>query len=589
MGERPYSYVIHSHELYNMGHLYEAAVACARATGKTKLLEVAEKNAQHVNRVLFEGDPDYNGGRPVDQAPGHQEIEIGLIRLYEHTVNPLYLEMAKRFLDTRGVTFTPHGEGIHSPEYAQQHRPVAKQERAVGHAVRACCMYAAMAGVDSLTGKNEYGAALDSIWHDIVDAKMHVSGGLGAAPHIEGFGPRYVLPNKDAYPEICAAVGKVLFNLRMFLKHGEGRYVDVAEAALYNNCLSGIGLEGTSFFYPNPLQADAGHAPRSAWFGAACCPSNLARLIPRLSGQMYAADTHSLYCVLYGSNTGSVKVGGRAVGVVQETNYPFDGAIDLRLDPAAPMEFELAMRIPTWAGEQFVPGELYHYANPAGDWRLTVNGEPVDAPVEKGIARVRRRWEAGDRVRLELPMPVRVNGCLDLVEANHGRVALTRGPLLLSAEEIDNDGDVERLFIDGGPSVSPASVDTFGGGLLAGLPRVTLTAKELTGGGVRDRPMVLIPYFAWSNRDRGSMTTWIGVTQRLAKVDLRAAENLKFAGVTASHTFEGDTVDAVRMKHTPSSSFDMSTRRWTGWPQRGERQWVEIDLDDENTIKSVGV
>lgn len=589
MGPRPYSYLIHSHELYNMGHLYEAAVAYAQATGKTTLLDVAEKNARHVNRVIFEGDPDYNDGKPVNQAPGHEEIEIGLVKLYQYTHNPLYLDMAKHFLEIRGVTFIPNGTGVNTPEYAQQHRPVSEQDKAVGHAVRACYLYAAMAEIDSLTHRDDYGKALDNIWHDIVDTKMHISGGLGAVHNIEGFGPSYVLPNKDTYLETCAAVGNVLFNMRMFLKYADSRYVDVAEVALYNNCLAGIGLDATSFFYPNPLQADEGHAPRAGWFGTACCPSNLARLIPKISGHMYATTDDRLYCALYGKNSAEVTIANTKLQVIQETNYPFDGTIDLKLKPDKPTEFELALRIPTWAQAQFVPGKLYHYTKPSEEWRLTVNGEPIEMRIDRGFAIVKRTWSPGDRARLELPMHVRANTCIDQVESDRQRVAITRGPLLYSVEQIDNGGNVERICFEGDPNTGSAVMSCFKTGPLNDLPMIKLPARERTITGSRDIEATLIPYFAWSNRDRGSMITWIPTNEALAIIDYGARENLNFAGATASHTFEGDTIEAVRMKHTPKSSFDTSIRRWTSWPQRGQSQWVELDLGKPMQIKSVGV
>lgn len=511
MGPRPYSYVIHSHELYNIGHLYEAAVAYARATGKTKLLEVAEKSAQHVNRAFFIGDPDYNDGNPVNQAPGHQEIELGLTKLYLYTGNRLYLDMAKRFLDIRGVTFIPDGTGVNSPTYAQQHKPVAEQTEAVGHAVRAGYQYAAMAEVDGLLGSGDFTRALNSIWHDIVDTKMHITGGLGAVHGIEGFGPSYVLPNKDTYLETCSAVGNVLFNMRMFLKYGDARFVDVAEVALLNNCLSGIGLDGTSFFYPNPLEADAGHHPRSGWFGTACCPSNLSRLIPQVSGYMYAASGSDLYCALYGSNESELELGSGRVSIRQTTEYPFSGRIELELTPEREMRFRLHVRIPTWSGTRLVPGELYAYSEPSEPGRIWVNDEEITPVIETGFAVLERTWKAGDRVVLELPMPVKASLCDARVEANRGRVAFSRGPLVLCAEGTDNGEPVQRFRVDPFAAVASAEADVFESGGLAGIPRVTLAAFEQVEGGLQPARLLMIPYYAWSNRDQGSMLTWIPV------------------------------------------------------------------------------
>ncbi|MDD8047464.1 MAG: glycoside hydrolase family 127 protein, partial [Verrucomicrobiota bacterium] len=488
-----------------------AAVAYARATGKTKLLEVAEKSAQHVNRAFFVGDPDYNDGNPVNQAPGHQEIELGLTKLYLYTGNRLYLDMAKRFLDIRGITFIPDGSGVSSPTYAQQHKPVAEQTEAVGHAVRAAYQYAAMAEVDGLLGTTDYTGALNAIWHDIVDTKMHITGGLGAVHGIEGFGPSFVLPNKDTYLETCAAVGNVLFNMRMFLKYGDARYVDVAEVALLNNCLSGIGLDGTSFFYPNPLEADAGHQLRSGWFGTACCPSNLSRLIPQVSGYMYAATGSDLFCALYGSNESELALERGRVSIRQTTEYPFDGRIELELKPDQEMPFRLHVRIPTWRGARLVPGELYAYNEPSEPGRISVNGEEITPVMQKGFAVLERTWKAGDRVVLELPMPVKASLCDARVEANRGRVAFSRGPLVLCAEGADNGEPVQRFQVDPSAAAAGAKQDWFESGGLTGIPRVTLTAFEQVEGGLQPARLVMIPYYAWSNRDQGSMLTWIPV------------------------------------------------------------------------------
>ena len=256
MGNQPYTFVVHSHELYNMGHLYEAAIAYYLATGKDKLLKVAEKNARHVNKVFFEGDLKYNGGKPIRQAPGHQEMELALVKLYQVTGKKLYLEMAEKFLEIRGKTYVPDGEGVMSPTYAQQHAPVEDQSEAVGHAVRATYLYSAMADIARLKAKNSYTKALHRIWTNITDTRMHITGGLGAVHGIEGFGPQYLLPNADAFNETCAAVGNVLFNFRMFLAHKDAKYLDVAEISLLNNVLAAVNLEGNRFFYVNPLEAD---------------------------------------------------------------------------------------------------------------------------------------------------------------------------------------------------------------------------------------------------------------------------------------------------------------------------------------------
>lgn len=590
MGRRPYDLVRRSHELYNMGHLYEAAVAYARATGKTKLLEVAEKHARHVDKVFFQGDPAYNDGQPVNQAPGHEEIELGLVKLYHYTGKKRYLDMAKRLLDIRGVTYVPGGTGTLAPSYAQEHAPVAEQTEAKGHAVRATYLYAAMAEVDSLLGSKDYSHALDSIWNDITDRKMHITGGLGAVHGIEGFGPAYELPNKRAYLETCAAVGNVFFNMRMFLKYRDAEYVDVAEIALLNNCLSGIGIDGTSFFYPNPLEADHGHRPRSGWFGTACCPSNIARLIPQIPGYLYATAEEDLYCTLYAASSTSLDLAGEKVDVKQTTDYPFDGRIEFQIDPEEAADFRLHLRIPTWSGRQLVPGDLYRYTEPSSGWSVEVNGETVRPRVEKGFAVLERTWRPGDHVRLTLPMPIQANTCTDKVEANRGRIAFSRGPLVFCAEGIDNGGAVQRFFVDPDRALADSKTTRIDAGILEGLPKISVPAREIDiDGEATDAQLKLIPYFAWSNRDRSSMITWLAARKELSHPDPMHPDLLKFAGVKASHTFGNDTVEAVRMPHTPESSFDRSIRRWTSWPQKGKTQWVEIELDRPQEIVSVGV
>lgn len=514
-GDKPYSYVVHSHELYNMGHMYEGAVAYYRATGKRKWLDVAEKNAQHVNKVFFEGDPNYNDGKPVNQAPGHEEIELALVKMYQVTGNSLYLDMAQKFIDVRGVTYCPDGKGIMSPTYAQQHQPVREQRTAEGHSVRAMYLYSGMADVVANKEDTTLVPALESIWHDLVDKKMHINGGLGAVPGIEGFGPDYVLPNKDTYDETCAAVGNVLFNYRMFLASGDAKYVDVAEVALYNNVLAGVNLEGNRFFYVNVLEADGekkfnhGRAGRSPWFGTACCPSNLARLIPQVSGMVYSHTDDDIFCAFYASNVTEVPLEAGNVKLQQQTDYPFDGKITVEVTPAVDdQEFTLWLRIPTWCSDRFVPGELYSYADKAETTiKATINGKKVGKQVVDGYLPVKRQWKAGDKVTLELPMPVRYSVADERVEADSNRVCITKGPLVYCAEQPDNEYPASNYIISeiGGKS----QVETYSEGILKGIASISLDAKALNEGQEIPSVLKLIPYYAWNNRgDHVTMNVW---------------------------------------------------------------------------------
>ena len=595
-GERPYSYVDHSHELYNMGHMYEGAVAYYRATGKRKWLDVAEKNARHINKVFFEGDPNYNDGKPVMQAPGHEEIELALVKLYQATGEKLYLDMAKKFIDIRGVTYIPKGTGLLSYDYAQQYKPVREQRYAIGHAVRATYLYSGMADVAAMTGDTTLEPALDAIWHDIVDRKMHITGGLGAVPGIEGFGPDYVLPNKDTYNETCAAVGNVFFNYRMFLMSGDAKYVDVAEVALYNNVLAGVNLAGNRFFYVNPLEADGrkafnhGTAGRAPWFGTACCPSNLARLIPQVSGMAYSYAEDNVYCGFYMGSEVEVPIAGGNVLLSQHTQYPFDGNITIEVTPKADgEEFTLWLRVPTWCGEQFVPGELYHFDDlEASAAVVRVNGRKVRSEVVDGFLPVRRAWSAGDVVELELPMPVRFSVADERVEADCNRVCVTRGPLVYCAEEPDNEYNVSSYFVKS-ENQSSSSVDEFTSGVLAAIPTINLVASSASVDGESEADLTLIPYYAWNNRgDNMAMNVWFARDAETARNGMIMTVG-NIAEVKASHTNSSDDVYAVADGKQPKTSHDTSIPRWTSWSQKGKEQWLEIKLKSEQDVEAVSV
>ena len=596
-GKDRYSFVVHSHELYNMGHMYEGAIAYYRATGKRKWLDVAEKNAQHINKVFFEGDPAYNNGEPIMQTPGHQEIELALVKMYRVTGNKLYAEMAKKFVDLRGTDVSRKAEGAAKGEYCQAHIPVREQMEAVGHSVRATYLYSGMADVVSMTGDTTLLPSLNSIWHDIVDRKMHINGGLGAVPGIEGFGPAYDLPNKDTYDETCAAVGNVFFNYRMFLMSGEAKYVDVAEIALYNNVLAGVNLEGNKFFYVNVLEADGkkpfnhGTAGRAPWFGTACCPSNMARLIPQIAGMTYSYTDDDIYTAFYAGNSTVVPLAAGDVALKQTTAYPFEGKITIEVEPAvAGEEFTLWLRIPTWCGEQFVPGELYSYADSNKSKVVAkVNGQKVRTAVVDGYMPVQRAWQAGDKVELELPMPIRYSVADERVEADLNRVCITRGPLVYCAEQPDNEYVASSYVVE--KIGAQGDVAVFDEGIMSGIKNITLQSKsvDLLQGTAIPATLKLIPYYAWNNRgDNVTMNVWFA---RDAETVLDAIPhtvgNVKEA--KASHTFDSDIVMAVADGKQPMNSHDGSIPRWTSYPQRGAEQWVELELKKEQEIESVSV
>lgn len=465
MGPRPYSWVVHSHELYNVGHLYEAAVAYYMATGKRSLLDIAIKSADHVNRVFFQGDPGYNDGKPVNQAPGHEEIELALCKMYSTTGNEEYLNMAKKFLDIRGVTYVPSGEGIMSPSYAQQHLPVREQREPAGHAVRAGYLYTAMAMVDALTAKEDYREALDSIWNNLTETRIHITGGLGAVFGIEGFGAPYELPNKNAYNETCAAVANVFFNHAMFLATHDAKYMDLAEVSLYNNALAGM---------------------------------------------MYSHSGDEIYVMMYGNSDTDIGLKKTDVKIIQETDYPFDGKLRIRINPEQVSRFSMKIRIPTWSRTgEFMPGGLYSYVDGAKELpSIFVNGRETTYAMDKGFASITREWKTGDIIELDLGMEARQVTCNPAVKENIGRAAIVRGPMVYCAEETDTGCPVQEISISG----QAKGYHTVNEGILKGITVIGLPVMTTgkTSPGLRQRTVELIPYYAWDNRGDGkSMAVWL--------------------------------------------------------------------------------
>jgi len=501
-----------SHELYNVGHMYEAAVAHYQATGKRSFLDVALKNARLLASVF---GPGKRRG-----FPGHPEIEIGLGKLYRVTGDRAWLDLAEFFLDERGRSFQGEKYAPDNPfsvynseEYLLNHKPVLEQEEAVGHAVRAMYLYAGMADASALGGRPDYVRAVDRLWADVVERKMYLTGGVGARAESEAFGAPYELPNRTAYAETCAAIGNALWQHRLFLRHGEAKYIDVLERVMYNGLLSGVGLDGLTFFYENPLESDGktalyqGQVGRSPWFEVACCPPNILRFLPSVPGYVYAVGDDSLYVNLFMTNTAVVDLAGTNVGLAQETKYPWEGTVKLTVSPEKEADFALRIRVPGWARNEPVPGGLYHFLEESEEPpALTVNGEAAGLALENGYAVLRRTWRKGDAVALRLPMPVRRIAAKAEVAADAGRVAFQRGPLVYCAEAVDNGGHVLDLSIMDGARFSAE----FRPDLLNGI--VVLSRETLRGtmrlGAARVRDVLLVPYYAWANRGPGEMRVW---------------------------------------------------------------------------------
>jgi DUF1680 family protein len=504
-GEVRWSNLGSSHELYNVGHMYEAAVAHYLATGKRTFLDVALKNADFIASVFGEGKKQ--------GFPGHQEIEIGLVKLYRVTGDERYLVLAKFFLDQRGHTeFEKMYEetsdfSIYNQDwYLQAHKPVIEQEEAIGHAVRATYMYSGMADVAALTGDTAYIEAIDRIWENVVSRKLYVTGGIGSRQEGEAFGDNYELPNVEAYNETCASIGNVFWNHRLFLLHGDAKFLDILERTLYNGLISGLSLSGDLFFYPNPLEADGsfsfnqGEATRKAWFDCACCPVNLARFLPSFPGYVYSYADDRLYINLFVESSGTVKTKDNSIKIDQRTRYPWEGNIRIIVEPEREDEFAVYIRIPGWAQNKPVPSDLYTFAHPSGEQiALKVNSKTWKTDMEKGFTRIRRRWKKGDIIEVDFPMPVRRVKTHEKVPDNQGKVAIQRGPLVYCFEGIDNEDEVlnKRLPNDWSFEVE------FHPELLGGIS--VITAKPIG----YDVNLVAIPYYAWSHRGAGEMAVWL--------------------------------------------------------------------------------
>ena len=502
-----WSHLDHGHELYNVGHMYEAAVAHWSVTGKRSLLDVAIKNADLVCKVFGPG-PDQHKG-----VPGHEEIEIGLVKLYRATGNEKYLRQAKHFIDLRGRKDL---RGKIYGTYAQDHQPLVDQTEAVGHAVRGGYLYAGVADVAAITGDKGYLAAIDRIWEDVISKKLYLIGSVGQHGAGEGYAGPYQLSNLRAYNETCAAIALALWNHRMFLLHGDSKYADVLERIIYNGFLSGVAMTGDRFFYPNPLACDMsfkfnnGGFERSPWFGCSCCPVNVVRFIPSIPGYIYAVKDDSLYVNLYIGGEGTAEVAGQKITIKQETGYPWDGAVKLTVTPEKAAGFSLRLRVPGWLNEP-LPSDLYHYLpRKPSDLQIRINGQPAEPVLEQGYWVLNRTWNPGDTVETVFPMQVRRVLCHEKVEDNIGRIAIERGPLVYCVEGADHDGKVLDLFLADDVELTPEPRPAMLGGItvLTGAARRAHRAEDDSPAS-RPAKLTMIPYYSWCHRGANEMAVWL--------------------------------------------------------------------------------
>lgn len=495
-----------SHELYNLGHMVDAACAHYQATGSKKFLNIAERYA---DCVLREVGPS-TGQACV--APGHQIAEMALARLYVLTGKKEYLDEAKFFLDYRGKTQVKDW-------YTQSIQPVVEQKEAIGHAVRAGYMYAGMADVAALTGDTTYIKAIDTIYDNIVSKKYYLTGGVGARHAGECFGENYELPNLTAYNETCAAISMVYLFQRMFLLHGEAKYIDCLERTLYNGVISGMSIDGGRFFYPNPLSADGKYhfnsdntIERQPWFGCACCPSNLCRFIPSVPGYVYAVKDDNLYVNLFTSNTSTLNVLGKKVTLEQSTEYPWNGDIAIKVVANSAGNFRMLVRIPGWVRNEVVPSDLYTFSdNVQPSYLITVNGQPTDgALLPNGYFAIARKWKKGDVVRVHFDMQPRTVVANANLKEDVGRVAVERGPLVYCAEFVDNDFDIFKFIMPKSPTFATTSRPDLVNGIITIATDGQAISTDADGRiSVKPARLTMVPYYAWNHRGVGKMAVWL--------------------------------------------------------------------------------
>ena len=554
------------HELYCAGHLFEAAVAHHRATGKTTLLDVATRFADRIDAIF--------GPNKRHEVPGHEEIELALVKLFQETGDPRYMDLARFFLDVRGDASKRE---VHGP-YCQDHVPVREQSEIVGHAVRAMYLYSGVADVAGYSGDSGYIDAMHRLWDDVVKRKMYVTGGVGARHSGESFGDAYELPNDSAYCETCAAIGLALWSHRLNLMHGQAQYADVLERVIYNGVLSGIGMDGEHFFYVNPLASGGAHH-RQPFFPCACCPTNVVRFVPSLPGYVYAQDGEGIFVNLYVAGTATVPLGDNRVKITQETRYPWDGGVTLTIDPHEPAAFDVSLRVPQWCkGAQASKGFV---------------------ETDRGYVRFRREWKSGDRIELDLPMPVRRIEAHPRVQADVGRVALQRGPLVYCFEEVDNPEGVRNILLAKDPKFETEHRPDLLGGV------TVIRCVDRTG-----RRLTAVPYYAWDHREAGDMAVWVRQDgkSRTPEVDDPSWEGKLYrpldpdtlgppteltiaeaSAVSASYVHGNNTLSALNDLVEPSDSCDHDVPRFTWWDHRGTSEWVEYQFDQPRKVSAVEV
>lgn len=556
---------LNSHELYNCGHLYEAAVAHYLATGKTSLLNVALKNADLIDKV-------FGPAENQKKAPsGHPIIEMALVKLYRVTGEERYLKLARFFIDETGKGT----DGHELSEYSQDHKPIVDQDEAVGHAVRFGYLYSGVTDVASLMNDSALLIASQKVWDNVVSKKLYITGGIGSRGMGEGFGPDYELPNMSAYCETCASISNVYWNYRMFLNRMDSRYYDVLERVLYNGVISGVSLSGDKFFYDNPLES-SGQDERQEWFGCACCPGNITRFMASIPGYVYTTTHDAVMVNLFVNDKAEIPVGPDTIGISQTTNYPWDGEVTIVIDKPGAERLNLMVRVPGWAGNDLGPSDLYRFADSIAEKvRFALNGEEVNPDIINGYACFSENWRKGDKIHMSLPMSARKIRANDQVESDRGKIAYQRGPLVYCFEDKDNDdGWMFDLFIPGDAAVN----SRFEKDLLGGVTTLTMDGYKVAvkdGDTTADKvTLKAIPYYSWNNRGKANMLVWMPTAQDLVFTEDAGG---KEKGATRSSSLQW--VWGLNQPFEPKSSTDIDKGYFYFYDDEHPEDWVQYDFD----------
>jgi len=582
---------INSHELYNCGHLYEAAVAHYQATGKRELLDVAIKNADLICEVFGP-----NEGQ-IHRPSGHPIVEMALCKLYLVTGTKKYLDLAKYFVEETGRGT----DGHQLSEYSQDHMPILQQDEIKGHAVRAGYLYSGVADVASLTGDKEYFTALERIWNNMAGCKLYITGGIGSRPQGEGFGPNYELHNMENYCETCASIANVYWNHRMFLATGDAKYIDVLERALYNGAMAGVSLDGFHFFYDNPLSSMGQHE-REKWFGCACCPGNVTRFVASVPKYMYATANDEIFVNLYIASTSEIALSDNKITLKQETDMPWDGKVALTVSPEKEGKFTLKLRIPGWAHGEPVPTDLYSYMDKGGNYSVAVNGKAVKGKLTKGYVVVNRTWKAGDVVEINLPMDVHRTVANPKVPADVGLVEIERGPIVYCIEGVDNGDTVFDKYIDANQTFTTEWKPE----LLKGVTVIKGKATKVALDGTETEvDLTAIPYSTWCNRGPDHMEVWMAASKEYAvpTPEPTKASQARAVTIPVPHPDRwGEVVDfrerfgvenmpvwGINDQWEPKSSSDISKPYHYWWLQYGTECNVAYLFDEPTELSSSDV